>query len=73
MAKNSCANVPNGQIWMDGPNTPMRMITASEQNGGKLMIKAEAIEVLKSNYPDPHYSLLREAVDIKNQEKAGRI
>lgn len=38
------------------------------------MIEAEAIEVLKSNYPDPCYSLLREAVDmaIKALEQRGR-
>lgn len=28
------------------------------------MTKSEAIEVLKKNYPDPCYSLLREAVDV---------
>lgn len=30
----------------------------------KKMTNSEAIEVLKKNYPDPCYSLLREAVDI---------
>ena len=54
MSFGHCGEVEGITAWMPLPQP---------WEGGDIMTNSEAIEVLKANYPDPCFELLREAVD----------